>query len=267
MEMREGVFNRQNFDSKSQSFFFVRSDLRVPQQYTTIYEESDTNNRQRLQQLKQTIKSRYNSVEYTPAFQSGKSSLTDLEDFARAFEQQITKIIQKLTPADDNQQVDDPEMIERTFHSKFIEMRSISFIGRRGLVDNIKETIDKSFFEFQTPIVISGGPGSGKSSLMAKLASELIHTTSPHEISIVYHFVGGSPSSINIRSTLHRICSEIINSFELSVKVAEEYEELEKQFKDLLTMVSNERRKNLLIIIDALNQFDYSNQSDRKSVV
>src|SRR3990167_11545121 len=26
-------------------------------------------------------------------------------------------------------------------------------------------------------------------------------------------------------------------------------------------MVSNERRKNLLIIIDALNQFDYSNQS------
>ena len=261
MEMREGVFNRQNFDSKSQSFFFVRSDMRVPQQHASIYEESDTTNQQRLQQLKQTIKSRYNCMEYTPSFQSGKSTLTDLEDFARSFEQQITKIIQKLAPVDNNQQVDDPEVVERTFHSKFIEMRSISFIGRRGLLDQIEGMIEQSFFDFQTPLVISGGPGSGKSSLMAKLASELIRNTSSHELSIVYHFVGGSPSSINIRSTLHRICSEIINSFELSVKVAEEYEDLEKQFKELLTMVSNERRKNLLIIIDALNQFDYSNQS------
>jgi telomerase protein component 1 len=262
MEINEGAFRR--LDGKARSFFFFRdSAVRFPDQVKSIYEESNPTYTSQLTQLKETIKrSGYPVFEYRPrvAVASSGTSLTELEDLGAQFERHILATVKTLYP--ENQQViTDPLLLEREYHSGFVELRSSGFIGRTQLVSDIKSMIEGSFEGSCPPVVISGEAGSGKSSLVAKLTHDLLQENSIHELFIVYHFIGGSPSSVSIRNTLHRICSELVRAFELHIEVQEEFDGLVTQFQSVLESIANRNQKRVLIILDALNQLDYSNQS------
>ena len=163
---------------------------------------------------------------------------------------------------------------EKNNHLDFIEFRSRSFIGRQQLIEKVISTIVNDGYDDQLPISIFGNPGSGKSSLVSKLVhsfqSELLNMYhengdkkyDPDEYFLIYHFVGATTQSTSIYHTIHRICFELMNNILfLNQPIETEYDKLITQFNQLLEKVSINSSKKVLIVIDAINQFDHQNSS------
>ncbi len=81
---------------------------------------------------------------------------------------------------------------------------------------------------------------------------------------VIPHFVGAAPDSTNIRQSLSRLIREIalLFDFEISV-VPENFSDIQNMFKDVLEKVGglNDKGKRLVLILDALNQLDNTNQA------
>ena len=109
------------------------------------------------------------------------------------------------------------------------------------------------------PLAIVGEPGSGKSALMAKAFSNCM--TEDDNTLIIPHFVGCSPSSVDIYRTLNRFCSLIIRKFniELEEGIPDEYNKLMECFKNIVQQIPENGK--LIIFVDALNQLSSSHKS------
>ena len=269
MEVQEGVLRRllpqQTILDNCRALFFFRDESianSVPSSYQCDFAESDPVSKAGLAKLKNQIRASKQPVfDYCPSFglQDSFPSFTGLEEFGELFENQVMKAIEELHPSSD-ENLEDPLEAERSFHRSFIEMRSSSFLGRQHLLQEILTEVEAQIDGSQV-LVIHGGAGSGKSSLMATLAHLMCQQNSSHEMFILPHFIGGSPRSISITDTLSRICEELLREFELLEVLATEYETLVQQFRDLLEKVSSHGQKKLVIFIDALNQLDASHRS------
>lgn len=96
-----------------------------------------------------------------------------------------------------------------------------------------------------------------------------------YESVVLMHFVGAAPGSTNIRHTLTRLSRELVRIFKLNEEIPEDYRELKVSsttLKKLLTLCCEQdkfvsllsqcaaanTKRRLLIVIDALNQFEDS---------
>ncbi|MCD4785059.1 MAG: DUF4062 domain-containing protein [Candidatus Eremiobacteraeota bacterium] len=152
---------------------------------------------------------------------------------------------------------------EQDYHDRFVESRLQVYVGREKIHNELMGYING---EARVPMVVPGPSGSGKSAIMGKLNSHLIDRG---YISFVMgHFVGASPQSSNLRSTLRRFCLALRERFNLSQtteregqepevaprEVPEEPEKLPEAFREFLASVPEGER--VVFIIDALNQMD-----------
>ena len=260
MEIQEGVMRRfipnTNTLDGCSAFFCIRDEAatqKISSKYLDDFFESDSNKKKSLEILKKDIQSKnLPIINYSPSLEYGSNfpKFSSLENFGREFEKQLLKSINNICDSNeidnsnnkDSNMEYDPIMLERQFHQTFIEMRSSSFLGRSSIINKISDEI-KSSYSSENIIVVSGGAGSGKSSLMAKIVSNFTKDNSPHDLFVLGHFIGGSPSSISIRNTLNRLCEEINQEYEFSEKIENDYDELVKQFKNLLIKVSTKGHK------------------------
>ncbi|NQT93461.1 MAG: hypothetical protein HQ559_11930, partial [Lentisphaerae bacterium] len=81
----------------------------------------------------------------------------------------------------------------------------------------------------------------------------------PQSAIINPQFVGASPGSTDIRRTLWRLCHELAVGAAIGDPIPEDYEKLRQAFPVFLTKAS--AKKHVVILIDAINQFDASYQS------
>lgn len=142
----------------------------------------------------------------------------------------------------------DPLEIEQLEHKMFKEIRTSTFGGREKIVSKIVSQATKSIEH--NVICIHGEGGAGKSALLAKVIDEI---ESLSDISsVVYRFIGASPSSVNLNSLLHGISEEIakIHNIELNKNRATRDDQV-AAFNTILT--SNTKNK-IYIVIDALDQ-------------
>lgn len=158
------------------------------------------------------------------------------------------------------EQEDDPLLIERNYHEKFIESHSLVFIGRTSLLESLHDFVVRSA---ETPLVLVGQPGSGKTSLVSYFARSLAQqmVSNPDTV-VITHFIGASPGSISIRHTLHRLVSEISLAFEFCLPIPSEFKELQALFLSLIKIIGSDKpHKKLVLVLDALNQLDNTNHS------
>jgi len=105
-------------------------------------------------------------------------------------------------------------------------------------------------------LCLTGEAGSGKSALLGKLYQDYREA---HSIDLVIpHFVGASPGSTDVRRTLRRLCHELSTGAELTVEIPEDPEKLREAFVEILQKSSS--GKHVLILLDAINQFDPTTQ-------
>lgn len=123
----------------------------------------------------------------------------------------------------------------------FLQEKIKLFVGRdedkRILHQYLKSNLNK-------PIIVYGKSGLGKSSLIAKVISELPDTIKQNTI---YRFIGATPDSSETKSLLISILKQL--KFKIDNKLS--LEDISFKFYEFIVSY----KKNLIIIIDAVDQF------------
>eukprot|EP01114_Cavostelium_apophysatum_P006997 TRINITY_DN1864_c0_g1_i2.p1 TRINITY_DN1864_c0_g1~~TRINITY_DN1864_c0_g1_i2.p1 ORF type:complete len:1456 (+),score=157.69 TRINITY_DN1864_c0_g1_i2:62-4429(+) len=230
----------------------------VPPQYQADFRSENIDYSNKLDELKADIRKsvpqEWVLEDYSCLWKGvidGKPMVGELEQFGNHVLETMWKHFKEVFPVETA--VSDDLAIARSFHENFVENHSRHFIGRTTLMDNINSGV---FWGTNLQVII-GEPGSGKTSLVCAFVNQFIRNYGEQYV-VIPHFVGAAPNSTNIRMTLTRLCKEIMREFDLTEEIPEEYRELKAAFSKLLGNVQTKsgRTKSLLIVIDALNQFD-----------
>ena len=177
---------------------------------------------------------------------------------------------------------------ESELHEQFMVNRRRRFVGRRDTLSQIRNTLESD--AIPRFVVVSGGPGCGKSALLAQVALEMIERHA--DWLVIPHFVGASASSTSLHKTLQRFCETIYNGCEFErlkreelskvivgspnaeierSRVEKEYsipsglQELFVVFPQFLQKASSVRP--LLIVMDAVNQMENTGEPPEDAVV
>lgn len=261
MEVYQGALKKKK-DPNCHAFFYFRDSTNfsssVPSNLKNLYFDEEKLLVQKMETLKKEIKeSGFPVFNYKPSYKSldkDKLILSSLEAFGEDFFQKVWKQIDHDHPSDEIPP--DELTLERTYHEEFMETRLKNFVGRTAQINAMTKYVKNP--SQQTPLVVIGVPGAGKSALMGHFAKKCV--SEERDYFVLVHFIGGSPKSTRIRDTLWRFCSELKREFILDVEIPIEYEELSSLFSQLLHQIADQGKKNL-IVIDALNQLDGSNRS------
>ncbi len=190
----------------------------------------------RLNQKQQSIVDKYSHV-----------YLDGLEGFGNEVLADIWGAIDEEYP--DGQTETNPVLIEKAYHTRFLESRTRMFIGRETIIDQIFTYIGDD--GIHKPLIVTGEPGSGKSAIIAVTSQRNIDNHNGFTIS---RFVGASPDSLEINKLVIGIIGELAFIYNLSIdeKRLEEPVKLYEYFRELLFTVGE--IGNLTLFIDALNQ-------------
>ena len=150
---------------------------------------------------------------------------------------------------------------ENAVMESYVEERTERYVvgSRKGIFEELQKHAEST--DGNGYLCLMGDPGSGKSALLAKFYRDYTdYKLNPNHANhiVIPHFVGVSAGSSDIRKTLRRICHELKKSG-IDDKIPEDYEELKKVFPVFLKKAAE--KNHVVIIIDAINQFDTSNQA------
>jgi nephrocystin-3 len=160
----------------------------------------------------------------------------------------------------------DPYTQKTEMHDAFMHNRAASLIGREDFLKHLHDYVSNPPSE--VPLVLLGGPGLGKTSLMAKAAEHTVSLSNQGLLpvpslfegmswKVFYHFVGATPNSTDIETLLNRI----IKTLGLLST-----ENMPRDFDSACQFVHgalvNDNTNPLIIFIDAMNQLDESKESN-----
>ncbi|MFH1763051.1 MAG: DUF4062 domain-containing protein [Gemmatimonadota bacterium] len=149
----------------------------------------------------------------------------------------------------------EPWEVEDEAHDRFIRDRTRRFVGRRAHLDSLLTFVEGD--PGSALCMVTGEPGSGKSSLLARLVEECEHRH-PDWL-ILPHFVGASAESTSVRRVLSRLCGRLGRSLPSSQDVPETLPDLIDLLPELLEEVARGRR--VVLALDALNQLEATDRA------
>lgn len=252
LEIYHGVLHNQQ--SHTRSFFYFRDPSflsGVPVELRDAFLPESEEASLKLTALKNEIRSQCPLFDNYPCnyagVADGRAMLGGLEAFGQRVLSDLWSAISEEYPEQDAQP--DELETERAFHEAFIEARIQRFIGRGDLLDQMKQYADG---DSVSPLIVAGAAGGGKSALLAKFAHDYA-AANPSSF-VLSHFIGASPGSTDIRSTLLRLCGEINHRLGIDARAPEDFQELWQEFLKALERAGSAGR--FLLVIDALNQLD-----------
>ena len=140
-------------------------------------------------------------------------------------------------------------------HLRFCHEKVKGFMGRNSFLNQIKCLLLEQHVQY---IVIHGISGSGKTSLIAKLAEKLKDWFSHIDFILVLRFIGTSEDSYNIQNLLSSIIKQLAHRFDLIINHEEmtPIDKLYNYFKKFLIEVSQEcvNDQHIFILLDSLDQ-------------
>ncbi len=232
MEFIHGVFNAREVDGQY-AFFYQRSGNLV---------ESD--DAERLGAL----------IERTRSTGRPFREFGDIEELGVAVRSDLIAMIDESWP---EAEAPTELELERRAHAAFAASRIRAYIPNPLFLKEFITWID----EGESPLVITGLSGLGKSSLVAYL-TEYYHRKHPDAF-IVAHYVGAASSSGTAISVIRHIVEAIRTRFGLTEQLPSNPEELQRSFPNWLFRcehLAGEEGIGVLIVIDAVNQLDETGQ-------
>lgn len=206
--------------------------------------------------------------------------LTDLEELGRRVETDMQRGIaeQFSDHLASLHEEHDPLQQERSLHETFIEDRSQMHVPRSDLEAHLSAYVKSDRVQ---PLVLSGPPGSGKSSILAHWSRQNVDVQSgrftanwDNSTFVIPRFVGASPGSTSLHRLLDNFCRELVRHFELLEEVSEmqpggqaksetrpmkipnNFGELLQKWPTILQAAA--QRGRVVLILDAINQLDAS---------
>ena len=152
---------------------------------------------------------------------------------------------------------------ELDYHERFMESRLQVYVGRDEIQRELAAFADG---DDETPCLVTGPSGSGKSAAMAKFVRA--YAAAQPDAMVIPHFVGASPGSTNLRLMLRRFCLILQRQFEFTdtveregqepevvpAEVPQTVNELAPRLREFIERVPDDR--HVVFVIDALNQLD-----------
>lgn len=174
-------------------------------------DRQDAYSRDRLAELKTELKEKLqdNCKYYKSNWDGEKSKIPDPGGFAsRIYHDLLSVIDTQINEAVDPNVLDQEVQLHEDFKNKLAE----HFTGRDEVLARINNYITNTD---NTPCLLYGMPGSGKSSVIAKLIKNAEELN--HEATIVYRFAGTTSSASSVVSLLKSLCKQIAEAYAIDL--------------------------------------------------
>ncbi|WP_033542963.1 DUF4062 domain-containing protein [Planococcus sp. CAU13] len=245
-EIQAGAFRQE--DAKDHVFAFFReirnlsSDfLEADFQDITSDGKLDIFAERQLDQLKEKIRSFLpgeNIKQYSVNWNGTDIDTSYLISFCQDVINQLKPVIEKECLTIEEKSIRE---VEKERHQKFGFERARNFIGRDNLFSQIEEAIPKA----DSPLVIFGESGTGKTAFMAELYNRL---NSKHSQGIVVQrFIGASAFGTNIKELLESVLIELTPDQEKEIFALTEIDEILQLMIEAFNNASKEKPYYLLI--------------------
>ncbi|MGE3800803.1 MAG: tetratricopeptide repeat protein [Candidatus Kapaibacterium sp.] len=175
---------------------------------------------------------------------------TNVEELGQAVRDDLLRVIEQHWPEEDAPSELDRE---RRSHAAFAASRTRAYIPNPIYLKEFTTWLG----EGETPLVITGESGLGKSSLAAYLTD--YYHRKHRDAFVIAHYVGASPSSGTAVAVIRHIVEAIRVRFEIAEELPSRPEELQQSFANWLFRCHHLAEKEgvgVLIVIDAVNQLD-----------
>lgn len=261
MEILHGAYRIDN----PNSLFMIRDTKflkTLPAEFRDEFVDPNPIAPHKMEVLKQMLKNRLGSrvnwydVEYAGVDDDGKVELSGLqENFAKNVYDFYHNRIEEQYPLLETNL--DPYQSTKEAHESFLKSRGGSVLGRNEILEQIQAYVTS--VGDNRALVMSGGAGCGKSSIMARTADVAQTMALNKRIPgggetgwhVFYHFVGAIPGSTSLELCLKRLLKELKAFNEATMP-----KNLEACCQLACGVLSNPKTQPIIVIIDALNQFD-----------
>jgi len=215
---------------------------------TTFIEQDGSDKQNKLTELKKRIleqKKNWNvrrkfDVEGETQYLNG---YVDIEHLGNQVRKDLLKAINDKFPEDKEL---GPLEKERNFHAAFANSRLQSYIPNQTAFSNIFGHFESS----DSPLVVTGKMGSGKSALLANFARRWLDEN-PQGL-VIEHYAGSGGESDAV-GVLRRIMNEIKHEYKREEDIPTEADDVYQNFASWLFNVTAD--KPLLLLLDGVNQF------------
>ncbi|XP_071840216.1 TPR repeat-containing protein DDB_G0287407-like [Apostichopus japonicus] len=265
MEIMHGAYRKDN----PNSLFAIRDESfleTLPESYKKDFVDINPIASEKTKMLKEMLHSRFPDervFKYSCKFagidaDTGKVDLDGLQDqFSKEVYRFFQERIEDQYPLDTSIKLD-PYEVQRESHESFMKSRSAVVLGRSDILQKIEDYIVTPGSSNQS-LLLLGGPGTGKSSIMARTADQCVMHAHSGEIEgggsegwhIFYHFVGAIPGSTDPEEMLRRLLRELKICNDSNMP-----KNLEAAAQLVSSVLSNPNTRPTIMIIDALNQLD-----------
>jgi hypothetical protein len=141
--------------------------------------------------------------------------------------------------------------------AEFIEQRTKFFTGRASILDRVEAYLGAST---EKPLALWGTSGSGKSTVIAKLAQTALGDGRSSKVNAIAKFIGATAGSSDGRAILQDVTSKIETLYGAEQSPGgRSYEDLVQQFPEKLALARG--GKPLYLFLDALDQLSDTNNA------
>lgn len=185
-----------------------------------------------------------------------------LNNFCNKFESDVQRLIDKSLQHTANEKAKESSLYKEVLHhSWFCQDKCVAFRGREDVLEKI-ETFLKDFEKLE-PLVVYGSSGSGKTSIMAVIAKSAKQWIGDDTVCI-FRFLGTSPNSSSIRSTIASICLQICEVYSMDPPKADILEDVSQLVRFFHTLIANlpvSPIRPLVLILDSVDQLSATNNA------
>ena len=185
-----------------------------------------------------------------------------LNNFCHKFESDVQRLIDKSLQHTVKEKAKESNLYKEVLHhSWFCQDKCEAFRGREDVLENIQTFLND--FKKPEPLVVYGLSGSGKTSIMAVVAKSAREWLENGTV-CVFRFLGTSPDSSSIRSTIASICLQICEVYSIDAPnsdILEDYSQLVRFFHGLITSLPVSSVKPLVLVLDSVDQLSATNNA------
>ncbi|XP_012943969.1 NACHT and WD repeat domain-containing protein 2 [Aplysia californica] len=186
---------------------------------------------------------------------SGKDGIDEelhkdyFEKFCAHFYENVIKLVDRAM-AKHARMANDQVYLEPLQHLHSCNRYCKAFQGREDVVEQIHEYV---IGDNKLPLVLWGESGCGKTSLMAKAASQVVTSWFSTPVVMALRFLGTTPGSSTIIPLLTSYCQQLSKMYDQPMdEIPDELAPLQQHFKKLINLASAEMP--LVLFFDSLDQ-------------
>jgi flagellar biosynthesis GTPase FlhF len=129
-----------------------------------------------------------------------------IKKLTKDFYEKLTEMISDGITENETADTREPLAEEIFQHLSFCQKKCKAFFGRKEFLGSIKNGLTNND---KRSIVLFGESGCGKTSLMAKVATDVKSWFENESVIVVCRFIGTSPESSSIRPLLRSVCQQL----------------------------------------------------------